>query len=83
VVGAAADRLLNRTPEVHGLPVLIVIATAAIVMTAAALVLRGDADDDDRPRARDPSFWRSTAGTGSIRRSRLSSRSSSPSTPSR
>lgn len=45
VVAAAADRLINRTPEVHGLPVLVASAVAALVMTAGALVLRGDADD--------------------------------------
>ncbi len=47
VVGAAAERLLTRTPEVHGLPVLIVSGVAALTMTAGALVLRADPDDDD------------------------------------
>jgi cobalt-zinc-cadmium efflux system protein len=47
VVGAAAERLLTRTPQVHGLPVLIVSGVAALTMTAGALVLRADTDDDD------------------------------------
>jgi cobalt-zinc-cadmium efflux system protein len=44
---AAAERLATRTPEVHGLPVLVVSGVAALTMTAGALVLRGDADDED------------------------------------
>jgi cobalt-zinc-cadmium efflux system protein len=47
VAGAAAERLLTRTPQVHGLPVLIVSGVAALTMTAGALVLQADADDDD------------------------------------
>ena len=47
VVGAAAERLLTRTPQVHGLPVLIVSGVAALTMTVGALVLQADADDDD------------------------------------
>lgn len=47
VAAAAADRLATRTPEVNGLPVLIASGIAALVMTAGALVLRGD--DEDRP----------------------------------
>ena len=47
VVGAAAERLITRTPQVHGLPVLIVSGVAALTMTAGALVLQADADDDD------------------------------------
>jgi cation diffusion facilitator family transporter len=47
VVGAAAERLITRTPQVHGLPVLIVSGVAALAMTAGALVLQGDADDAD------------------------------------
>lgn len=47
VVAAAAERLLTRTPEVHGLPVLIVSGLAALIMTAGALLLRADPDDDD------------------------------------
>jgi len=50
VVGAAAERLLTRTPEVHGLPVLIVSGVAALTMTAGALVLHADPDDDDADR---------------------------------
>jgi cation diffusion facilitator family transporter len=47
VAGVAAERLLTRTPQVHGLPVLIVSGVAALTMTAGALVLQADADDDD------------------------------------
>src|SRR6266566_4778787 len=46
VAAAAIDRLATGTPEVHGLPVLVVSGVAAAVMTAGALVLHGDADDD-------------------------------------
>jgi cobalt-zinc-cadmium efflux system protein len=52
VVGAAAERLIARTPQVHGLPVLIVSGVAALTMTAGALVLHADPDDDD-PDGRD------------------------------
>jgi cobalt-zinc-cadmium efflux system protein len=47
VVGAAAERLITRTPQVHGLPVLIVSGVAALTMTAGALVLQADDDDAD------------------------------------
>jgi len=50
VVGAAAERLITRTPQVHGLAVLIVSGVAALTMTAGALVLRADPDDDDADR---------------------------------
>jgi cobalt-zinc-cadmium efflux system protein len=54
VAGAAADRLINRTPAVHGLPVLVVSGIAALVMAAAALILRGDGHDgDDQAEERD------------------------------
>lgn len=46
VAGAAIDRLVTGTPQVHGLPVLVVSGIAALVMTAGALVLHGDTDDD-------------------------------------
>jgi cobalt-zinc-cadmium efflux system protein len=46
VIGAAAERLITGTPEVHGLPVLVVSAVAALTMTAGAAVLRADARDD-------------------------------------
>jgi cobalt-zinc-cadmium efflux system protein len=46
VAGAAAYRLVAGTPPVDGLPVLIVSGIAALVMTAGALILRGDPDDD-------------------------------------
>jgi cation diffusion facilitator family transporter len=49
VAGAAVNRLATRTPEVHGLPVLVVSGIAALAMTAAAVVLRGD-DDDGQER---------------------------------
>ena len=48
VAGASLDRLATRTPEVHGLPVLVASGIAAVVMTAGALVLRGD-DEGDEP----------------------------------
>ncbi|HET9972698.1 MAG TPA: cation diffusion facilitator family transporter [Streptosporangiaceae bacterium] len=51
VAAAAADRLITRTPAVHGLPVLVVSGVAALAMTAGVLVLRADdagADDDGR-----------------------------------
>ena len=41
----AVGRLVTGTPEVHGLPVLVVSGAAALVMTAGALVLRGDEAD--------------------------------------
>jgi cobalt-zinc-cadmium efflux system protein len=47
VAAAAVDRLVTRTPQVEGLPVLIVSGIAALAMTAGALVLRGDASDGD------------------------------------
>lgn len=46
VAAGAADRLLTRTPRVDGLPVLIVSAIAAIVMTIGAIVLGADDDGD-------------------------------------
>jgi cobalt-zinc-cadmium efflux system protein len=45
VASAAVDRLITGTPQVDGLPVLVVSGIAALVMAAGALVLRGDADD--------------------------------------
>jgi cobalt-zinc-cadmium efflux system protein len=47
VAAAAADRLLTRTPQVDGLPVLVVSGIAALAMTVGALVLRGDVDDGE------------------------------------
>ncbi len=47
IIGAAAERLLTRTPQVHGLPVLVVSGVAALTMTVGALVLRADDDDAD------------------------------------
>jgi len=47
IIAAAIWRLAAGTHHVAGLPVLIVSATAAAVMLAGALILGGDADDDD------------------------------------
>lgn len=47
VASAAVDRLINGTPQVHGLPVLVVSGIAALVMAGGALVLRGDGHDDE------------------------------------
>jgi cobalt-zinc-cadmium efflux system protein len=47
VAGAAVHRLITGTPQVDGLPVLVVSGIAAVVMAAGALVLHGDADDDE------------------------------------
>jgi len=47
VAAGALDRLLTGTPHVSGLPVLIVSAVAAVVMTVGAMILHGDADDSD------------------------------------
>ena len=41
VAAAAAERLVTGTPEVHGLPVLVVSGVAALAMTAGALGARG------------------------------------------
>ncbi len=47
VASAAVDRLITGTPQVDGLPVLVVSGIAAVVMTLGALVLRGDRDDGE------------------------------------
>jgi cobalt-zinc-cadmium efflux system protein len=44
---AAARRLLTGTGHVHGLPVMLAAAGAAMVMVAGALVLGGDLDQHD------------------------------------
>lgn len=54
VAGAAAYRLVTGTPPVDGLPVLIVSGIAALVMTAGALILRGDPDGDDEDATKVP-----------------------------
>jgi cobalt-zinc-cadmium efflux system protein len=54
VAGAAAYRLVTGTPPVDGLPVLIVSGIAALVMTAGALILRGDPDDGDEDAKSEP-----------------------------
>ncbi|WP_442544848.1 cation diffusion facilitator family transporter [Arthrobacter sp. KN11-1C] len=47
LVGAAV-RLVTRTSEVHGLPVLIVSGIAAVVMFVGALILRDGSDGDNK-----------------------------------
>jgi cobalt-zinc-cadmium efflux system protein len=47
VASAAVDRLITHTPQVDGLPVLVVSGIAALVMAIGALTLRGDAEDDE------------------------------------
>jgi cobalt-zinc-cadmium efflux system protein len=47
VVGEAARRLLHGTPEIHGLPVLIVSAVATAVMIAGVFVLGTGAGSED------------------------------------
>jgi cation diffusion facilitator family transporter len=47
VASAAINRLITHTPQVHGLPVLVVSGIAALVMVIGALILRGDAEDDE------------------------------------
>ena len=47
IVAGGVDRLISGTPAVHGLPVLVMSAIAAVVMTSAAVVLGIDVDDDD------------------------------------
>ena len=46
VAVAAISRLVSGTPEVHGLPVLVVSAVAALAMAVGALILRGDDGGD-------------------------------------
>jgi cobalt-zinc-cadmium efflux system protein len=47
VASAAVVRLITGTPQVDGLPVLVVSGIAALVMALSALVLRGDEVDDE------------------------------------
>ena len=47
VTVGAVDRLATRTPHVHGLPVLVVSAVAAIVMVVGVVILGGDIDTGD------------------------------------
>ena len=54
MAATAADRLITGTPPVAGLPVLIVSAVAALVMTIGALILRKD-QGNPHPQDRDPS----------------------------
>jgi len=47
VAAAAVDRLITRRVPVDGLPVLVMSGVAAVAMLAGALVLRGDAEDEE------------------------------------
>ena len=47
VAGAAVDRLITGTPQVDGLPVLVVSGISALVMTGGALILHGDANEGE------------------------------------
>jgi cobalt-zinc-cadmium efflux system protein len=47
VVVAAIRRLVSGATEVHGLPVLIVSATAAVVMSIGAIIVGGDIGNED------------------------------------
>jgi cobalt-zinc-cadmium efflux system protein len=47
LIATGIGRLVAGTPEVHGLPVLVMSAIAGVVMTAAAVVLGIDFDGDD------------------------------------
>jgi cobalt-zinc-cadmium efflux system protein len=47
VASAALDRLITGTPQVDGLLVLVVSGIAALVMTAGAFILHGDADNGE------------------------------------
>ena len=44
VAAEAIQRLANRVPRVHGGPVVVISAVAAVVMLAGAMILRGDND---------------------------------------
>ena len=56
VAGAALYRLINHTPPVDGLPVLIVSGIAAVVMAAGALILHRDQGGQDDKQERDLSL---------------------------
>ena len=47
IVAGSTDRLVSGTPEVHGLPVLVMSAIAAAAMTSAAVVLGRDVGEGD------------------------------------
>lgn len=47
VASAAVDRLITGTPQVDGLPVLVVSGIAALVMAAGALVLHADGENSE------------------------------------
>lgn len=44
VVVVAIQRLIGVTPQVHGVPVIVMSCVAALAMTGGALILRGDND---------------------------------------
>jgi cobalt-zinc-cadmium efflux system protein len=54
VVALASARLVTGTPEVDGLPVLVVSGVAAAVMACGALILRGAGDGGDAEGAEHP-----------------------------
>lgn len=47
VASAAIDRLATHTPEVHGLPVLVVSGIATLAMAAGALILHADGGEGE------------------------------------
>lgn len=47
VIVSAVWRLVHGVDEVHGLPVLVTSAIAAVTMIVGAFILGGDVDDDD------------------------------------
>ena len=55
VAAAAVTRLASGPPRVEGLPVVVASSLAAVVMTAAALILRGDDPDPGGDGDRDVS----------------------------
>ncbi|HEX5300684.1 MAG TPA: cation diffusion facilitator family transporter [Streptosporangiaceae bacterium] len=56
VAAAATGRLTSQTPQVDGLPVLIVSGVAALVMAAGALILHGDHSGQHGEQERDLSI---------------------------
>ena len=53
VAAGAVDRLVTGPGHVHGLPVLVVSAVAALAMGAGALLLGGDFDNDEHAEGAD------------------------------
>lgn len=56
VAAAATGRLITGTPQVEGLPVLVMSGIAAVAMAAGALVLRADTDGEDQAGEHDLSM---------------------------